>query len=80
MVGCKNMEDVEKVTETAIPRQSLTSAVADKLREQIIRSALSGPSGTQGPAFSASAYSLKRRDLFELELCVMHSSVVQSSL
>jgi hypothetical protein len=52
MVGCKNMEDVEKVTETAIPRQSLTSAVADKLREQIIRSALSGPSGAQRSALS----------------------------
>ncbi|MBZ5650020.1 MAG: GntR family transcriptional regulator [Acidobacteriia bacterium] len=31
------MKDVKKVTDTAIPRQSLTSAVADRLRDQIIR-------------------------------------------
>ena len=37
--------DTEIATESAIPRQSLTSAVADKLREQIIRGEI--PEGTQ---------------------------------
>jgi DNA-binding GntR family transcriptional regulator len=37
--------DVETLSESAIPRQSLTSAVADKLREQIIRGDI--PEGAQ---------------------------------
>jgi DNA-binding GntR family transcriptional regulator len=37
--------DVETATDSAIPRQSLTSAVADKLRDQIIRGEI--PEGTQ---------------------------------
>jgi DNA-binding GntR family transcriptional regulator len=37
--------DVETFTQSAIPRQSLTSAVADKLREQIIRGDI--PEGAQ---------------------------------
>src|SRR5215471_10930510 len=36
---------LELAAESAIPRQSLTSAVADKLREQIIRGEI--PEGTQ---------------------------------
>jgi len=39
------MKDVKKVTDTAIPRQSLTSAVADRLRDQIIRGEI--PEGSQ---------------------------------
>src|SRR5438552_5197069 len=39
------MKDVKKVTHTAIPRQSLTSAVADRLRDQIIRGEI--PEGSQ---------------------------------
>jgi|HubBroStandDraft_6_1064221.scaffolds.fasta_scaffold15149_1 DNA-binding GntR family transcriptional regulator len=37
--------DLETASDSAIPRQSLTSAVADKLRDQIIRSEL--PEGAQ---------------------------------
>ncbi len=39
------MAEVKKVTDTAIPRQSLTSAVADRLRDQIIRGEI--PEGSQ---------------------------------
>src|SRR6266567_7234933 len=39
------MNDVKKVADTAIPRQSLTSAVANRLREQIIRGRI--PEGSQ---------------------------------
>src|SRR5882757_10692774 len=39
------MAEVKKVTGTAIPRQSLTSAVADRLRDQIIRGEI--PEGSQ---------------------------------
>ena len=39
------MKDVKKVTGTAIPRQSLTSAVANRLRDQIIRGDI--PEGSQ---------------------------------
>jgi DNA-binding GntR family transcriptional regulator len=39
------MKDVKRVTDTAIPRQSLTSAVADRLRDQIIRGEI--PEGSQ---------------------------------
>jgi DNA-binding GntR family transcriptional regulator len=39
------MAGVKKVTDTAIPRQSLTSAVADRLRDQIIRGEI--PEGSQ---------------------------------
>ena len=37
--------DLETASDSAIPRQSLTSAVADKLRDQIIRGEL--PEGAQ---------------------------------
>src|SRR6202050_1927606 len=37
--------DLETASDSAIPRQSLTSAVADKLREQIIRGEI--PEGAQ---------------------------------
>jgi DNA-binding GntR family transcriptional regulator len=39
------MKDVKKLTDTAIPRQSLTSAVADRLRDHIIRGEI--PEGSQ---------------------------------
>src|SRR5271169_6738043 len=37
--------DLQNATDSAIPRQSLTSAVADKLRDQIIRGEI--PEGSQ---------------------------------
>jgi DNA-binding GntR family transcriptional regulator len=37
--------DLEAASDSAIPRQSLTSAVADKLRDQIIRGEI--PEGAQ---------------------------------